>query len=112
MGQENFVSRWSRFFIQKYKVTLLLIVAVIAAGVWGVQNNQRQDFPSISSNIIAVQIQYIGASSNDIEELAVTPIEQAMADLDDLASIRTTVNDNVAFTILEFDDIDNMSASL
>lgn len=100
------ISRWSNFFIERYKTTILVIVALIFAGVFGAMNNQRQDFPSIPSNFIGVQVVYPGASAADIEREAIIPIEQALTEIDGVSSMRSSAGDNFGNVTLEMSDVE------
>lgn len=112
MEKDNLVSRWSTFFINKYKATLLIVVAIIIAGIWGVLGNQRQDFPSIPSNYIGVSATYIGASGSDVEKEVVIPIEQAIGDMDEINNIRSFSSDNFGMVSIELKSVDDINGSL
>lgn len=104
-NSRSFLERWSRFFIERYKVTILLIVAIIIGGVWGIQQNQKQDFPSIPTNYIVVTAQYIGASSADVEQQVIIPVEQAVTGVDGVKNIRSSATENFGSIFVEMDDV-------
>lgn len=106
MNQDTFLSRWSQFFIQKYKTTILLILAIGIAGFFGAFNNQRQDFPAIPSNFIGVNVTYIGASSADIERDVIIPIEQAVSEVDGVKKVTANAADNFGSVTLEMNDVE------
>ena len=60
--RDSLLMRWSRFFITRYKVSILIMLAIVIAGLWGVTNNQRQDFPTVPMNFVVVSAVYsVGA---------------------------------------------------
>lgn len=106
MEKTSIISRWSQFFIDKYKTTLLVVLAIVIAGIFGALNNQRQDFPSIPSNYIGVNATYIGASAADIEREVLIPIEQALSEVDGVKRITGRASDNFGSVTLEMNDVD------
>lgn len=82
MEENTFLMRWSRFFITRYRISILIIIAVIIGGLWGVVNNQKQDFPPIPLNVVFVSATYPGASPADVEQELIIPIEQSASSVD------------------------------
>lgn len=115
MNNDSFLVRWSRFFITRYRISILIIVAILIAGVWGVTNNQRQDFPTIPVNIVGVSAVYPGASPVDVERDVLIPIERIAASIDGTDTVRSSAQKNfgsVQITINDFDRIDGVAATL
>lgn len=111
----NFLSRWAQFFVTRYKTTILLVAAIIIIGVWGTLNNQRQDFPAIPSNYVMVQGIYPGASASDVETKLVVPLEQAVSEIKEVSTIRSTASDSVGVLFLEMDsnaDMDTLVSDI
>ena len=61
--ERNFFVGLASFFVDKWRLTIIFIITIIIVGVFGLNNNQRQDFPPISVNVILVRAVYPGASS-------------------------------------------------
>ena len=113
--KESFIIRWSKFFITRYRIRILIMIAIVIAGLWGVSNNQRQDFPTIPLNFFIVSAVYSGASPADIEQDVVIPIEQAVTVYDEVDYVRSNSNSN--YSILEIflkdaDDVDTITTKL
>ncbi|MDP3964497.1 MAG: efflux RND transporter permease subunit [bacterium] len=104
-SSDSFLVRWSRFFIDKYRVTIIILIAILVAGLWGVGNNQRQDFPQIPTNFIFVQTVYPGASAADIEQEVIIPVEQAVDELAGVKSLRSNISNSFAFVTVEMEDV-------
>ncbi|MFH1426035.1 MAG: efflux RND transporter permease subunit [Candidatus Kerfeldbacteria bacterium] len=107
MELKGFFAKWSSFFITRYKTTVLLIIAISIAGIWGVLNNQRQDFPPIQSNYVFVQSIYPGASAEDVEQEILAPVEQLITDVEGVKLIRSSASNNFASLFIELDDFNN-----
>lgn len=91
---ESFLVRWSRFFITRYRVSILILVAILIAGLWGASNNQRQDFPSIPINFLYVTSVYPGASPADVEREVLIPLEQAATAIEGVDYVRSTAGNS------------------
>ncbi len=102
----NFFSKWSNFFIRKYKVTILLLVALIIAGAWGLTKNQRQDFPEITVNYAIVTAVYPGASAENIEKEIINPIETEVKSQEKVGRTRSTSSANFGSVSLELETFD------
>lgn len=101
----SLLARWSKFFIDRYRVTILIIVAIVTAGIWGITTNQRQDFPPIPTNFIFVQATYPGASSADVEQEVVIPVEQAVDSLAGVKNVRSNAGNSFGFVMIEMEKI-------
>jgi len=105
LNSKSFLTRWTKFFLNRYRISILLLIAIVIAGIWGAANNQRQDFPDIPSNYIFIQSLYPGASPSDMEKEVAIPIEQAAAEIEGVASIRAQVGNSTSFVSVEMEDI-------
>ncbi len=94
MEREFFIIRWSKFFITRYRISILVMLAIVIAGMWGVSNNQRQDFPTIGLNFVIVSAVYPGASPADIEQEIIIPIEQTANSYDEVDYARSNSQSN------------------
>ena len=107
--------RWSKFFITRYRISILILVAILIAGAWGIFNNQRQDFPAIQINFAFVGATYPGASPEDVEQEVLVPIEQVASNIDGVDKVRSTAQNSfgsVEVTIEEFDKVDEITTEL
>ncbi|MBU0597674.1 efflux RND transporter permease subunit [Patescibacteria group bacterium] len=114
-NNESFITRWSKFFIHRYRISILIILAILIAGFWGVTNNQRQDFPSIRLNFLIITAVYPGASPADIEQEVVIPIEQAATAYDEVDYAQSRSQNSfgmVEVFIKDINDIDSVAAKL
>ncbi len=101
----SLLTRWTGFFLKRYRVTILILVAILIAGFWGVFNNQRQDFPPIKANYIFVQATYPGASAADIEQEVIIPIEQVVDGVEGVKTLRSSAGNSYAFITIEMEDV-------
>ncbi|MBU1149108.1 efflux RND transporter permease subunit, partial [Patescibacteria group bacterium] len=105
----NFFAKWSRFFISRYKITIILLIALIGLGFYATINNQRQDFPEISINYIFVSAVYPGATPETVNSDVITPIYNAIKSNEHVVDVRATAMPNAGFLVTEVDIFDTNS---
>ncbi len=91
------------FSVKKYQFTIVVFLALAAIGVSSFIGISRSEDPQITfagSVIIAV---YPGASPADIEESVVDKLEEKIAALDNLKTMKTEIEDGLAIIRVEFD---------
>lgn len=109
-SHENWTERLAHFFMDRYRISVLLLVAVVLAGIWGITSNQRQDFPKIPINIIVVSAVYPGASPVDVEQAVLVPIEQAAQNIDGVTKVRSTAASNFGSVVATLENTQQVSA--
>lgn len=97
----NFFAKWARFFITKYKITVIFLIALIFLGVYATGQNQRQDIPPITINFAFITAIYPGAGPETIASEVINPIENAIKGHDDVDRIRSTASKNFGFLSVE-----------
>ncbi|XOU94827.1 MAG: efflux RND transporter permease subunit [Candidatus Kerfeldbacteria bacterium] len=109
---ESFMTRWSKFFITRYRISILILITIVIAGIWGVTNNQRQDFPSVPINFIFVSAVYPGASPADVEQQVVVPIEQIATTMDTVDYVRSSTRNSFAHIQIILTDSSKIDESI
>lgn len=87
--------------IKNYQFVLIVIAAGIFLGVSSLMTMPRNEDPSPDFpffNLVAV---YPGTSPQDIEELVVDPLEEAIDELDDIKNITTKIEEGLAIIQIE-----------
>jgi len=88
--------------IDNYQFTLLVFILLVVAGINSFITMPRTEDPPVNVPGASVIVIYPGASPVDLEELVVTPIEDAVNELDDIKRIKTTIRDGLAYFSVEF----------
>ncbi|MFC1721542.1 efflux RND transporter permease subunit [Patescibacteria group bacterium] len=101
-------ARWTRFFIDKYRISILIIIAIVVAGIMGVQDIPKQDFPDVPSNMMLVTAVYPGASSSDIEQEVIVPLENKLSELESISTMRSNAANNFGTIFVEFEDFQQL----
>lgn len=79
----------------------LIIVFVLAAGIFGMVNMKKAYFPESESRIINVSVSYPGASPVEMEEGVTSRIEEAIRGLIGIKEINSTSVENSATVTIE-----------
>lgn len=92
----------SEFSVKHYQFTVVvfLMLAVLGASSWrSIPRSEDPTFPVPISTVVAV---YPGANPTDLERLVVKKIEDRVAELDELKSIKSRIEDGLATIRVEF----------
>ncbi|VAW91515.1 hypothetical protein MNBD_GAMMA23-1032 [hydrothermal vent metagenome] len=70
------------FFVQRTLIVNLISIFIILLGIYAMLTINREAFPNVNLDNIAIGFSYPGASPEEIEQLIITPIEQELKSLD------------------------------
>jgi multidrug efflux pump subunit AcrB len=90
------------FPIRRYQFTVVVFLCLAALGWFSFQSAPREEDPYFKIAAAQITTVYPGADPKQLEQLVVKPIEDKLAELDDVHKIQTTINDGLAFTYIEF----------
>ena len=77
----------------------LVMIMMILVGFWAIRVMPSSLDPPQSYPMVYVEVQWIGASAEDLETLVTTPIEQQLRTINDLRELESrTKNGSVSFT--------------
>lgn len=89
--------------LRRRSVTILIIILIIAAGVYTYQNLQRELFPDIEFPNITIFTIYPNANPETIEREVTEPIEEAVDGIEGLKEIQSSSSENTSVVLLTFD---------
>ncbi|PKM52001.1 MAG: hypothetical protein CVV02_03150 [Firmicutes bacterium HGW-Firmicutes-7] len=107
--KKNFLGKWSAFFIERYRVTLLLVAIILIWGVYQYATIKREAQPEVILPMAFVSTIYVGASPEEVETLITDKIERKLEDLDDINNLTSVSGFGYSSVAVEFDpgaDID------
>ena len=90
------------YFVKNAQLTIVLLIALLAAGAQAFMTIPRAEDPLIDFPGFTVVAVYPGAGPNDVEQLIVTPIEKRLKELSDVKNIKTQITDGLAVIFIEF----------
>lgn len=91
------------FFIKRPRVTNLILILVIIMGVASVINTRKQDYPTVSFDIMKITTEYYGASSEDVEINVTEPIEDELMDVEDVEEIKSLSMEGLSMIFVYID---------
>lgn len=89
--------------LRRPKTVMMLMLALIAAGVVAYINIPKEDSPDIDVPVFYVSVSQQGISPEDSERLLVRPLETSLRGLDGLKEITAIASEGHAGIVLEFD---------
>lgn len=94
-----------RFSVNNPVLVNILMLTVLVIGTLSMLELPRELMPKISFNWVFIIITHPGVSAEEIEKLITIPIEDEIADVEDIASIASTSSENSAFISVKFDNM-------
>jgi multidrug efflux pump subunit AcrB len=91
------------FPIRRYQFTLVAFLMLIALGWYTFSSIPREEDPSFKLAGFQIAAILPGADPKDLERLVAKPIEDRLAELDDVHDLETVISDGVSFTVIEFE---------
>lgn len=92
------------FFYRRPRATALLLLLVIVDGLAGLFTLPRMEDPVLSPRSALIVTRYPGASAERVEALVTIPIEEELAEVEELKIIRTQSRPGQSTVILEVKD--------
>ncbi|MCM2332863.1 MAG: efflux RND transporter permease subunit, partial [Anaeromyxobacteraceae bacterium] len=92
----------AEFAVRRWQFTLVVFVALVALGVTSLLGIPKAEDPTFPYPNFAVVAVLPGASPADVERLVADPIEAELKALDDVKSLKTTIDDGLAVVNVEF----------
>lgn len=80
----------------------LVMIMMILSGLWAADRINTQLDPSMEYPIVTLNASWPGASAEDIEQLIVIPIEQRLANMNELQSFTSTSRNGSATVVAQF----------
>ena len=102
----------ARFGVTKPVPVNLLMVAILVAGVYCALNLRREFFPETDPDRAQIVLAYPGATPEEIEESLARKVEDAVAEIDEVDRIETTLAEGGGGVMVEFREGTNVSKAV
>lgn len=89
-------------YLKNFRLTLLLLIAVVFLGVVSYTNLPRRLNPEVKIPIVTVVTALPGAGPEDVESLITIPIENEISALEGLDTVASVSRDNVSVITVQF----------
>jgi multidrug efflux pump subunit AcrB len=89
------------WFASNHVAANLLMLMIVAFGVVSGFTIRKQTTPDFELNSIQVQVPYLGAAPQEVEEGVVIKIEEAIQDIDGIVEINATAREGIGYVTAE-----------
>ena len=89
------------WFASNHVAANLLMWFIVVAGLISVFTIRKQTTPEIELNLIQVQVPYLGAAPQEVEEGVVIKVEEAVQDIQGIVEIRSRANEGNGSVTIE-----------
>ncbi len=100
-----------RFAQHKVAANLLMLVMLLA-GVIALGKLNTQFLPSFQSEFVVIRVIWPGAAAEDVSRSVITPLEQALRDLDYVKQMTSTAYQGSGVIVLEYEPDSDMGLAL
>lgn len=97
-----YLSPWS-FAVRRWQFTSVVFLLLAVLGAYAFQAIPRQEDPTFAIPLTTIIVVYPGADPQDVERLAIDPIEDALAELEDVQEIRSTSESGLGVIRVQFE---------
>ncbi|MEO8223186.1 MAG: efflux RND transporter permease subunit [Gammaproteobacteria bacterium] len=88
--------------IRRFQPTLVAFLCLVVLGIYAFLSVPREEDPYFKISAFIISVVLPGADPVDLERLVVKPLEDRLAELDDVKKIESTMRDGVAVVVIEF----------
>jgi multidrug efflux pump subunit AcrB len=88
--------------IRRFQPTLVAFLCLVALGIYAFVSVPREEDPYFKISAFIISVILPGADPIDLERLVAKPMEDRLAELDDVKEIESTVVDSVAVVVIKF----------
>ncbi len=89
------------WFAQNHVAANLMMFAIIIGGVAGVFLLKKEAFPEFQSNVIQIQVPYLGAAPEEVEKAVILRIEEAIESIEGIHEISSTASEGMGSVRVE-----------
>ncbi len=94
---------WIHFFLENYRVTYLLLIAVVIFGVVAIWQMPKESSPEVDIPVVVVNTALPGAGADSVEELVSRPIEDRVNNIAGINRLNSTSRQGFSTVIIEFE---------
>ncbi|MBT3965502.1 MAG: efflux RND transporter permease subunit [Candidatus Thioglobus sp.] len=93
-------------------LSIILFFAMLGAGIMGLISTPRQEDPQISVPLIDLFVEYPGASSDEVSNIIIKPLERLMSQILGVKHVYSVSDKGQGIITVEFDVGQDMNASI
>ena len=97
------MNRMIEWFARNSVAANLLMVCIIASGLMAAFTVKEEVFPEFSLDRISIQVPYLGAAPEEVEEAVCVRIEEAIQGVDGIKEITSTASEGIGSVLIELE---------
>jgi multidrug efflux pump subunit AcrB len=98
----KFKNTWVYNLLTNFRITILIVLAILTAGIFSLLNLPRRINPDVNIPIVFVSTVFPGAGPQTIEEQITKPLEDSIETIANIEEISSVSQDNVSNIVVEF----------
>ena len=91
------------WFVKNPVAANLLMMFIVVSGIMSVANVNSEVFPELSLDMITIEVPYLGAAPEEVEEAVSVRIEEAIQGLDGIKEITSTASEGMGSVMVELE---------
>jgi len=91
-----------RLAIDNAQFSLTIVLLLVLVGIVSYLNMPRSEDPQFDLPVTLIEVVYPGASPSDIETLVVDPLEQEIADIENIKKIEAKIHNGAVRITIDF----------
>jgi len=91
------------WFVRNHVAANLLMIFIVVSGVISVFSVNSEVFPEFSLDMVSIEVPYLGAAPEEVEEAVSIRIEEAIQGLDGIKQITSTASEGVGMVMVELE---------
>ncbi|MEC0229012.1 efflux RND transporter permease subunit [Paenibacillus alba] len=95
------MNRLTHFSMKNVSALFIIMIMLFVGGLYSATQLKVENMPNVSFPVVAVTTTYTGAPKDVMDEIT-DPIEEKLANLEDLDSMQSTSSDNFSMVIIMF----------
>ncbi len=100
------------WFVDNPVAANLMMLIFLAGGAISLLTMHKEEFPSIEPGIVMVQVPYLGAAPEEVEQAVCIRIEEAIDGVENIDRMQSTANEGMCTVILELVSNANITTAL
>jgi len=101
---EGVMTKLINFMLDNKLLASMLLIFIFLFGVISMNSLNREQFPTVSLNLVTITTVYPGAAPEDVELNVTVPIERELRSVSGITEIKSTSTENISVINIQVDD--------
>ncbi|NCN28158.1 efflux RND transporter permease subunit [bacterium] len=97
------MNKFIEFFVRKSLFGNILMIALVAMGIWKAVNLRLEAFPNVTFDVITIDTIFPGASPEEVERLITNKVEQELKEVDGIKELTSKSIESRSSVVIKLD---------